>query len=163
VHLPPTRGRVAAVTGAQKFWKFLGESSFYRNVGKLHTRLYRMSGGRLGHKAGGILNLLLTTTGRRTGQPRTCPVAYFRDGGRFILIASNGGNEKHPVWYLNLVAEPRATIDAGPERIDVTASTAVGEERTRLWNEAVRGNPQFAVYKSITSREIPVVVLTPVA
>lgn len=151
------------MTGAQKFWKFLGESSFYRNVGRLHTRLYRMSGGRLGHKAGGILNLLLTTTGRRSGQPRTCPVAYFQDQGRFILIASNGGNEKHPVWYLNLVAGPRATIDVGPERIEVTASTAAGDERDRLWDKAVRGNSQFAIYKSITPRQIPVVILTPVA
>lgn len=151
------------MTGAQKFWKFLGESSFYRNVGKLHTRLYRLSGGRIGHHAGGIKNLLLTTTGRKSGQQRTCPVAYFQDGNRFVMIASNGGNEKHPVWYLNLKAEPRATIDVGPRRVEVVASTAQAEERARLWSAAVRGNAQFAVYESITRREIPVVILTPVA
>ena len=151
------------MTGAQKFWKFLGESSFYRNVGKLHTRVYRLSGGRLGHNAGRIRNLLLTTIGRKSGEKRTCPVAYFRDGNRFVMIASNGGNEKHPVWYLNLKAEPRATIDVGPRSVDVVASTAQAEERAKLWSAAVRGNAQFAVYESITKREIPVVILTPVA
>jgi deazaflavin-dependent oxidoreductase (nitroreductase family) len=150
------------MTGAQKFWKFLGESSFYRNIGKLHTRLYRLSGGRIGHRAGGINNLLLTTTGRKSGEKRTCPVAYFEDGKRFVMIASNGGNEKNPVWYLNLKAEPRATIDVGPRRVEVVATTAAAEERARLWSAAVRGNRQFAVYESITNREIPVVILTPV-
>lgn len=151
------------MTGAQKFWKFLGESSFYRNVGKLHTRLYRLSGGRIGHTAGGIKNLLLTTTGRKSGEKRTCPVAYFADKGRFVMIASNGGNEKHPVWYLNLQADPHATIDVGPKQVHVIASTAVNEERARLWSAAVKGNGQFAVYESITKRQIPVVILTPVA
>ena len=151
------------MTGAQKFWKFLGESSFYKVLGRWHTRLYRLSGGRIGHTAGSIRNLLLTTTGRKSGEKRTCPVAYFEDRGRFVMIASNGGNEKHPVWYLNLKADPRATIDAGPRRVEVVASTAEGEERERLWKEAVRGNSQFAVYESITSRKIPVVVLTPAA
>lgn len=151
------------MTGAQKFWKFLGESSFYKVVGRWHSRLYRLSGGRIGHRAGSITNLLLTTTGRRSGEKRTCPVAYFEDAGRYVMIASNGGNEKHPVWYLNLKADPRATILAGPRRVDVVASTAEGDERARLWSAAVRGNPQFAVYESITSRKIPVVVLTPAA
>lgn len=151
------------MTGAQKFWKFLGESSFYKVVGRWHTRLYRLSGGRIGHRAGSITNLLLTTTGRRSGEKRSCPVAYFEDGGRYVMIASNGGNEKHPVWYLNLKSDPRATILAGPRQVDVVASTAEGDERERLWREAVRGNPQFAVYESITSRKIPVVVLAPAA
>ena len=78
-----------------------------------------------------------------------------------MLIASNGGNEKHPVWYLNLRAEPHATVEVGPRRIAVVASTAGGEERARLWAAAVRMNPQYAVYESITRRKIPVVVLTP--
>jgi len=151
------------MTGAQKFWKFLGESSFYKNIGKLHTRLYRLSGGRIGHRAGSLTNLLLTTTGRKSGEKRSCPVAYFEDGNRFVMIASNGGNEKHPVWYLNLAAEPRATIEVGPRRVEVVASAAQADERARLWGAAVRVNSQFAVYESITSREIPVVILTPAA
>jgi deazaflavin-dependent oxidoreductase (nitroreductase family) len=151
------------MTGAQKFWKFLGQSSFYKVIGRWHSRLYRWTGGRIGHRAGSITNLLLTSTGRKSGQERTSPVASFEDRGRFVMIASNGGNEKHPVWYLNLKADPRATIDAGPRRIEVVASTAEGEERARLWVEAIRGNSQFAVYESITSRKIPVVVLTPAA
>ena len=149
------------MTGAQKFWKYLGESSFYKNVGKLHTRFYRLSGGRIGHKTGAIRNLLLTAKGRRSGEMRTCPLAYLEDSGRYVLIASNGGNEKHPVWYLNLQAEPRSVIEVGPHRMEVVASTAEGAERERLWSAAVRMNPQYAVYESITPRRIPVVVLTP--
>ena len=150
------------MTGSQKFWKFLGESSFYKNIGKLHTLLYRWSGGRIGHSTGPVKILLLTSTGRKSGQPRTCPLAYLEDGPRFVLIASNGGNEKHPVWHLNLQADTRATIHVGPRRLEVDAITAGGQERERLWAAAVASNPQYAVYKSITSREIPVVVLTPV-
>jgi F420H(2)-dependent quinone reductase len=151
------------MTGAQKFWKFLGESSFYKNVGKLHTRLYRLSGGRIGHATGPVKNLLLTTTGRRSGEQRTCPLAYLEDGGRFVVIASNGGNEKHPVWYLNLGAEPSACLDVGARKLRVVATTADGEERSRLWKAAVAMNPQYAVYESITPRQIPVVILTPSA
>ena len=150
------------MTNAQKFWKFLGQSSFYKNIGKLHTRLYRLSGGRIGHRTGAIRNLLLTTTGRKSGQQRTCPLAYLEDSARFVLIGSNGGNEKHPVWYLNLKTDPRATIEVGTRRIEVVATTAADEERARLWRDAVRVNPQYAMYQSITPREIPVVVLTPV-
>jgi F420H(2)-dependent quinone reductase len=149
------------MTGAQKFWKFLGESSFYKNMGKVHTRLYRLSGGRIGHKTGPVRNLLLTATGRKSGQKRTCPLTYLEDAGRYVLIASNGGNEKHPVWYLNLKTHPRATVEVGPRRLDVVASTAQGEERKRLWSAAVAMNPQYATYESITRREIPVVILTP--
>lgn len=149
------------MTGAQKFWKFLGESSFYRNIGRLHTQLYRISGGRVGHRTGSITNLLLTTTGRKSGRKRTCPLSYLEDGGRYVLIASNGGNQKHPAWYGNLKANPHATVDVGPKRVEVVATTASGDERTRLWNAAVRSNPQYSIYESITPREIPVVVLTP--
>jgi deazaflavin-dependent oxidoreductase (nitroreductase family) len=149
------------MTRVQKFWKRIGESSFYKNMGKLHTRIYRWSGGRIGHKTGPVRNLLLTTTGRKTGQPRTCPLTYFVDQRRLVLIASNGGNEKHPVWYLNLQANPQATVEVGPKKRTVTATTATAEERARLWSAAVRMNPQYAVYESITSREIPVVILTP--
>ena len=151
------------MTGAQKFWKFLGQSSFYKNVGKLHTRLYRMTGGRLGHQTGAIRNLLLETTGRKSGQKRTCPLAYVEDAGRFVIIASNGGNEKHPIWYLNLKADARATVDVGPRRVAVVATTAAGDERAILWSASVRSNPQYAMYESITPREIPVVILTPAA
>jgi deazaflavin-dependent oxidoreductase (nitroreductase family) len=151
------------VTAAQKFWKFLGESSFYKTMGKLHVPLYRMTGGRIGHRTGPLRHLLLTATGRKSGQKRTCPLTYLEDGDRYVLIASNGGNEKHPVWYLNLRAEPHATVEVGPKKLDVLASTAAGDERTRLWSAAVRMNPQYATYEGITSREIPVVVLSPVS
>jgi deazaflavin-dependent oxidoreductase (nitroreductase family) len=154
-------GRVPRVTGAQKFWKFLGESSFYKNMGKLHTPIYRLTRGRIGHRTGPLSHLLLTATGRKSGQKRTCPLTYLEDGNRYVLIASNGGNEKHPVWYLNLKTNPQATVEVGPKKLGVVASTASGEERARLWSAAVRMNPQYSTYEGITSREIPVVVLTP--
>ncbi|HYC01067.1 MAG TPA: nitroreductase family deazaflavin-dependent oxidoreductase [Candidatus Limnocylindrales bacterium] len=149
------------MNNAQKFWKTLGESSFYKNMGKVHTWLYRRSGGRFGHKTGPFSNLLLTTKGRKSGQPRTCPLTYFEDDGRYVLIASNGGNDRHPAWYLNLQADPTATVDIGSERRTVTASTAAGAERERLWKAAVDMNPQYGVYESITARSIPVVILSP--
>ena len=149
------------IQGAQKFWKFLGESSFYKNMGKVHTFLYRRSGGKFGHKTGPFSNLLLTTRGRKSGELRSCPLTYFEDDGRYVLIASNGGNDRHPAWYLNLQADPSATVEIGSDTKDVTASTAVGEERQRLWKAAVDMNPQYGVYEGITARQIPVVVLSP--
>ena len=126
--------------------------------------LFESTDGADGNLLEGKPCIILWTRGRKTGTVRKTPLMRVTDdAGRYAVVASMGGAPNHPVWYLNLLAQPRATIDAGPERIEVTASTAAGEERTRLWNEAVRGNSQFAVYKSITSREIPVVVLTPVA
>lgn len=149
------------MTAAQRFWKMLGESSFYKRVGKLHGWLYRASRGRIGHSTGPVKNLMLTTRGRRSGQPRACPLTYLADGERFVLIASNGGNDRHPAWYWNLRAEPLATIEVGTLRLDVRAEIAAGDERERLWKAAVAMNPQYAMYESITAREIPVVVLSP--
>ena len=149
------------MTTAQRFWKLLGQSRVYKNIGRIHTQIYRLSGGRIGHRAGSLRNLLLTTTGRRSGQKRTCPLAYLEDEGRWILIGSNGGNDNHPDWYLNLNDDPRATIQVGRRSVDVVATTASGEEQRRLWSASVRSNPQYAIYETITSREIPVVVLTP--
>ncbi|HYC55591.1 MAG TPA: nitroreductase family deazaflavin-dependent oxidoreductase [Candidatus Binatia bacterium] len=110
---------------------------------------------------GPFSNLLLTTRGRKSGELRSCPLTYFEDDGRYVLIASNGGNDRHPAWYLNLQADPSATVEIGSDTKDVTASTAVGEERQRLWKAAVDMNPQYGVYEGITARQIPVVVLSP--
>jgi deazaflavin-dependent oxidoreductase (nitroreductase family) len=146
-----------------RFLKLLGESSFWRNVGRLHTRLYRLTGGRIGHSAGNIKNLLLTTTGRKTGERRTVPLAYMRDGEAYVVVASNGGADRPPSWWLNLRDAPGARIQVGNETLDVVASRADAEEHARLWPLLKEMNPFYGRYEQITTREIPVVILRPVA
>src|SRR5580765_6356853 len=96
------RGTRRGVTGGQSILKRLGESSFWRRTGRVHAWLYHLTGGTIGHRAGGLRNLLLTTTGRRSGERRTVPLTYMADGDRYVLVASNGGADRHPAWWLNL-------------------------------------------------------------
>ena len=131
---------------------------------RLHVALYRASGGRLGgrfRKTAPVL--LLTTTGRKTGKPRTTPLLYLEDARRYVVIASVGGAPKHPAWYLNLRNDANATIQVGNRKLNVNAATATPEERGRLWARAVEMYAGYAGYQAKTSREIPLVILTPVA
>ncbi len=141
--------------------KFIGESGFWRVFGRLHTRLYRLTGGRLGLKTGSLSHLLLTTTGRQSGQPRTVPLTFLPDGRRYILVASNGGADRHPAWWLNLQHQPRATVQVGAETASVLARGARPEERAELWPRLKAYNPFYGQYEQITDRDIPVVVLDP--
>jgi deazaflavin-dependent oxidoreductase (nitroreductase family) len=104
--------------------------------------------------------LLLTTTGARSGLPRTTPLIYSRDGDRLVVIASKGGEPTHPDWYHNLVAHPEATVEVGSEAFPVRAEVAQGAERRRLFDQQAALMPFFAEYERTTAREIPVVVLT---
>lgn len=106
--------------------------------------------------------LLLTHTGARTGRRRTNPLACFRDGDRYVIVASKGGAPTDPDWYRNLRANPHATIEVGTETLEVVAAPATGTDRDRLWAEITEKNHAFAEYEGKTDREIPVVVLTPV-
>jgi deazaflavin-dependent oxidoreductase (nitroreductase family) len=139
--------------------KLLGESGFWKYVGAAHVRIYEMSGGRLGASLGGMPHLLLTTTGRRSGRRRTVPLTYMRDGEAMVLVASNGGSDRHPAWWLNLREPGRAHVRVGREAFDVTATRAQGEEHARLWKALKVFNPFYAQYEQITDRDIPVVVL----
>jgi F420H(2)-dependent quinone reductase len=134
-----------------------------RAAGSFHRGLYRLSGGRVGAAMGPMRVLLLTTTGRKSGQARTWPVAHFRDGDRLLVVASAGGGPKHPAWYLNLHANPKVTVQVGAETRQMLAATATGEERARLWAQIIAAAPNFADYEKKTTREIPVVILTDVA
>ena len=149
------------MTAGLRLLKRVGESSFWRTTGRLHAWLYRTTGGRIGHRAGSLRNLLLTTTGRKSGAPRTVPLTYMAEGERFVLVASNGGANRHPAWWLNLERNPRATVQVGARTIDVVAHRADGAERARLWPRLKEMNPFYAAYERITPREIPVVVLAP--
>ncbi len=104
--------------------------------------------------------LLLTTTGARSGLPRTTPLIYSTDADRFVVIASKGGEPTHPDWYYNLVAHPQATVEVGREIFVVRVEVAEGAERRRLFDQQAARMPFFVEYERTTPREIPVVVLT---
>ena len=127
----------------------------------VHTFVYRLSGGKMGGRFGKSLVLLLTTTGRKTGQQRTIPLFYLKDGDNLILVASNGGSPTHPVWWLNLQANPKAVVEVGKKKLPMRAMQADAEERKRLWPLVVAMYADYAEYQKKTSREIPVVILYP--
>jgi deazaflavin-dependent oxidoreductase (nitroreductase family) len=128
--------------------------------GDEHVRVYRETKGERGYRWRGTTILLLTTQGRKTGEPRTTPLIHRTDGDRWVVVASKGGAPEHPGWYENLLANPEATIQVEAEEIPVRASTATGEERGRLWSEMTEVWPAYDDYQAKTDREIPVVVFT---
>jgi deazaflavin-dependent oxidoreductase (nitroreductase family) len=109
--------------------------------------------------AGGRPLLLLTTTGARTGEPRTTPMMYVPDGDQLLVIASNAGAPKHPDWYRNLVANPEVTVEVDAEKFEATAEVPSGAERDRLFAGIVEKYPFFADHQAGVARTIPVVVL----
>ena len=127
--------------------------------GQIHTAIYRATRGIIGGKLPGLPVLLLTTIGRKSGEPRTSPLPFFRDADRFIVVGSNNGGPRDPHWWLNLSAQPAAEIQWMGERIPIKARLASGPERERLWPALVEFNPPFAQYQTLTEREIPVVIL----
>jgi deazaflavin-dependent oxidoreductase (nitroreductase family) len=103
--------------------------------------------------------LLLTTVGAKTGTIRTTPLVYTTDGDKWVIVASKGGSDSHPAWYLNLLANPNATIEMGGQTVSVIATSAHGAERRRLYDQHAALHPSFNDYEKRTSREIPVLVL----
>ena len=120
---------------------------------------FRSNEGRVGGPFEGSPLLLLTTAGRRSGEPRTNPVMYLADGDRLLVFASKGGAPTHPDWYHNLLADPRVTAEVGTESYPAHAVVLEGEERDRLFAEQARRYPGFAEYQQNTTRIIPVVAL----
>ena len=137
-----------------------------------HTKRYLSSGGAEGHlyemtQPGRpqitVPSLLLTTTGRKSGEKFIFPLFYGDTGdGSYIIVASKGGAPKHPVWYLNLVANPEVEVQVGTRKTKARARTVTGAERARLWEKALEFWPPYADYQTKTEREIPVVVLDPI-
>ena len=130
-------------------------------LGALHRALYRASGGRIGSHIWGLPIVLLTTTGRESGRPRTVPLCSFRQGESYVVIASYGGLDRSPSWWLNLQRDPRATMQLGSSTRSVLAREATGGERDRLWAEVTRIAPGYLGYERRTVRRIPVVLLEP--
>jgi len=130
-----------------------------RAVGRLNVPLYRASRGRLFGRIGRAPVLLLTTTGRRSGEPRTAPILYLKDGDRLVVIGSNAGNERPPAWALNLQANPDAEVRVRGDRRRVRARVAEGDERAALWRSMNEQYGGFEHYRARTAREIKVFVL----
>lgn len=129
--------------------------------GEEHVRTYRDTGGKVGHiwRKGSKI-LLLTTTGRKSGKPRTTPLIYEDAGdGQYVIVASKGGAPEHPGWYENLAKTPEVELQVKDDVFAARARTAEGEERERLWKLAAQQWPDYDTYQQKTDREIPVVVL----
>ena len=133
----------------------------FRILGRVHRGVYRLTGGKVGGKIGGARVLLLTTTGRKSGRPRTQPLLYTPAGAGYAVIASKGGAPQHPLWYLNLRANPNVDVTVGRNTWHLRARDAEGEERERLWRAMTRVYAGYDRYAEKTSRHIPVVVLEP--
>jgi deazaflavin-dependent oxidoreductase (nitroreductase family) len=134
---------------------------FFRIVGGLHIPVYRLTGGLVGHRFGPITMLLLTATGAKSGLPRTLALQYRRDGDNFVVVASKGGAQRHPLWYRNLLANPECDVEVGNRRVRCRARTATARERPRLWALMNERYPFYERYQAATDRDIPVVVLEP--
>lgn len=128
-------------------------------ITRIHRFVLLRSGGRLGSRAGRLRFLLLHHVGRRSGRPRATPLLYLEDEGRWLVVASNAGDDRHPAWWLNLRERPEAEIQVAGERVPVKARAAAGPERQTLWRRLVDHYPDYAEYETRTDREIPVVVL----
>jgi deazaflavin-dependent oxidoreductase (nitroreductase family) len=140
---------------------------------KFHAYIYERTDGRIGKHSNRVPALLLTTTGRKSGQARRLGLTYYRDGDDVIVVASNGGSDHPPAWLLNLQAEPRVKVRLGRQVVTATARVGTPEERARLWplvNRTNRGmapmfhpgaTGRYDVHQRHTSREIPVVIITP--
>ena len=127
--------------------------------GAEHVRVFRETAGERGYDWRGTTILLLTTTGRSSGEQRTTPLIHRTDDGRWVIVASKGGAPENPGWFENLSADPNATIEVPGETVPVRASTATGDERARLWSLMSEVWPAYDEYQARTEREIPVVVL----
>jgi deazaflavin-dependent oxidoreductase (nitroreductase family) len=141
--------------------------SMVRKAGMLLVRgglatqvwIYRRTKGRRAGSVRGTPVLLLTTTGRKSGERRTRPVGYLPDGDRFLVCGSNGGSDHPPAWSLNLRAHPDATVEVGARTLSVTASEITGEEYETAWDRYVAANPGFAGYRTKTKRHLPIFTL----
>jgi deazaflavin-dependent oxidoreductase (nitroreductase family) len=148
---------VAAMRRQREFVMKLLMSAFIA----LNVWLYRLSGGRMMGRIGAAPILLLTTTGRRSGRERTTPVLYLGDGDRLVIVASLAGAARHPAWFLNLEANPRVKLQVRSRRFAATARRATIEEKAQLWPRLVAMYPAYEDYQARTTRDIPVVIVTP--
>ena len=132
---------------------------FQRLFVPFHVLVYRLSGGRLLGRLGGLPVLLLTTTGRRTGKRRAMPLLYLEEDGALVVVASAAGADRHPGWYVNLVANSTVEVHTRDGRREMLAETAADEDRQRLYDRFKAASNQYAGYETKTDRKIPIVLL----
>ncbi len=144
----PTEERIGSVVVKMMSW--------------LNVLAYRLTGGRLGGTfLRGAPVCIVTVIGRRSGEPYPIPLLYLKDGDDIVIVASKGGMSKHPVWYLNLVANPRCEVEIGRKRHSMLAREVTGPEKAAIWPRLVAMYPDYADYQARTTREIPVLRLSP--
>ena len=137
--------------------------AIFRVMLTLLIALYRRSGGRIGGSMQGLRVLLLTTTGRKSGQARVTPLGYFEHDGAYVIIASNLGADTHPAWYHNLRAQPRVSLQVQDRHLTALAEPAPAELRQSLWADLVQRSPSYRQYETRTARTIPIILLRPIA
>jgi deazaflavin-dependent oxidoreductase (nitroreductase family) len=131
-------------------------------MSRLNTWLYRLTAGKVGGRwTYGAPVMLLTMTGRKSGEQRTTPLLYLRDGDLVVTVASKGGSARHPKWFLNLLANPMCEVEIGSERKRMRARQATAAEKQKYWPKLVALYPDYDMYQQRTARDIPVVILTP--
>ena len=133
--------------------------STVKRLSSLHRAVYRLTGGMIGRRLVDNDMVLLTTRGRSSGREHTVPLLYLRQGRSLVVIASYGGRDRHPEWYLNLVADPSVIAQIGRDRMPLRARTATPVEREAWWPRVVAAYADYAVYQGRTDRQIPVVIL----
>ncbi|HXC50004.1 MAG TPA: nitroreductase family deazaflavin-dependent oxidoreductase [Candidatus Limnocylindrales bacterium] len=135
---------------------------FIRLMAALNTFVYRVSGGRVAGKwTHGEPMLLLTTIGRKTGQPRTVPLVYMRDGERLVVVGSQAGMSTDPQWIANASANPNVEVEIGPEKLKMRAHRGTADEKARYWPALCAMNADYAAYQGRTTRDIPILILDP--
>ena len=133
----------------------------YSLFGDEHVRQYEATGGKVGHDWNGTSVLILHTIGRKSGETRKFPLIYGRDGASYVIVASKGGAPEHPGWYRNLLAHPDVKIQVGDKVLPVTARPGTAAEKARVWRIMTAQWPHYDEYQAGTTREIPVVLLSP--
>ena len=145
-----------------RFMETKSADFFIKWMSKINTFLYRRSDGEgFGSNFQGIPVALLTTTGRKSGEPRVSPLYFHRDGDTVAVAASKGGSDRNPMWYLNIKANPKVQVQIKKEVFDLTARDATDEERAKYWPRLVEMYPTYNDYQSWTDRVIPLVVCEP--
>jgi F420H(2)-dependent quinone reductase len=134
---------------------------FIKWMARANTWIYKRTNGKLGGTMQKAPVALLTTTGRKTGEPRVSPLIFVRDGDRVVLVASRGGSDKHPLWYLNLKADPKVSVQIKNEVLHLRARDASAEERAEYWPKLAAEYPPLDDYKTWTDRVIPLVICDP--
>jgi deazaflavin-dependent oxidoreductase (nitroreductase family) len=138
------------------------KDTFIKWFMRINAFFLRLTNGRIGGKLGTQTVLLLETIGRKSGQPRVIPIAYFFHEGKYLIVESNWGKDKHADWYLNLLKNPRATLQVKGKTIPTEAHVAQGEEYSQLWKFATERHPAYLHHQEMTKRHISIVIFQPV-